>query len=74
MEENDMKLRELLNGVPVASCAVDLEMEIAGVRHLPEEPLDLKGFRRGAVRRDDLLPDHVLIGTDKAHLGLPCLL
>ena len=45
-----------------------------GVRHLPEEPLDLKGFRRGAVRRDDLLPDHVLIGTDKAHLGPPCLL
>lgn len=28
MEEYDMKLRELLNGVPVASCAVNLEMEI----------------------------------------------
>ena len=28
-----MKLRELLNGVPVASCAVDLEMEIAGVSY-----------------------------------------
>lgn len=33
MEEYDMKLRELLNGVPVASCAVDLEMEIAGVSY-----------------------------------------
>ena len=33
MEENDMKLRELLNGVPVASCAVDLEMEITGVSY-----------------------------------------
>ena len=28
-----MKLRELLNGVPVASCAVDLEMEITGVSY-----------------------------------------
>ena len=28
-----MKLRELLNGVPVASCAVDLEMEINGVSY-----------------------------------------
>ena len=28
-----MKLRELLNGVPVASCAVNLEMEIAGVSY-----------------------------------------
>ena len=28
-----MKLRELLNGVPVASCTVDLEMEIAGVSY-----------------------------------------
>lgn len=28
-----MKLWELLNGVPVASCAVDLEMEIAGVSY-----------------------------------------
>ena len=28
-----MKLRELLNGVPVASCAADLEMEIAGVSY-----------------------------------------
>ena len=33
MEEYDMKLRELLNGVPVASCAVDLEMEITGVSY-----------------------------------------
>ena len=33
MEEYDMKLRELLNGVPVASCAVDLEMEINGVSY-----------------------------------------
>ena len=33
MEEYDMKLRELLNGVPVASCAVNLEMEIAGVSY-----------------------------------------
>ena len=45
-----------------------------GVRHFPEEPLDLKGLRRGAVRGDDLLADHVLIGADETHLGPPCLL
>ena len=38
MEEYDMKLRELLNGVPVASCAVDLEMEIAAMIPGPPSP------------------------------------
>ena len=32
MEEYDMKLRELHNGVTVATCAEDLEMENTGVR------------------------------------------
>lgn len=42
-----MKLRELLNGVPVASCAVDLEMEIAGVAMIP-----------GATQPGDLVRSH----------------
>ena len=52
-----MKLRELLNGVPVASCAVNLEMEIAGVSYdsRATQPGDLfvamTGYRRPQVYR-----------------------
>ena len=39
------------------------------VRHGPEEGLELEGFRRGALGVEDFVPDHILVGPDKAHLG-----
>jgi len=44
-------------------------MGAAPVRHFPEQLLDLEGLRGGALRGDDLLADHILVGADKAHLG-----
>ena len=46
----------------------------AGVPHLGEEPLDLEGLRRGALRGDHLRADHVLVGADQPHLGPGLLL
>ena len=44
-------------------------MGAARIPHLGEEPLELKGLRRGALRGEGLLADHVLIGADQTHLG-----
>ena len=41
----------------------------AGVAHLTKQALQLKRLRRRAFRRQNLLPDHILIGPDQAHLG-----
>ena len=48
-------------------------MGAPGVRHFPEQLLDLKGFRRGTVRWKRRVADHILVGADKTHLG-PCRL
>ena len=44
-------------------------MGTARLLHLGEEALDLKGLRGGAVCGENLLPDHILVGADEAHLG-----
>ncbi len=44
-------------------------MGAARVPHPGEEPLELKGLRRGSLRGKGLLADHVLIGADEARLG-----
>ena len=49
-------------------------MGAARVRHAAEKALELKGFRGGTLSGDDLVPDHVLVGADQAHLGAPGLL
>ena len=46
----------------------------AGVGHLAEQPLQLEGLRRGALRGERLPADHVLDGADEAHLGAGLLL
>ena len=46
----------------------------ARVRHLPEQALQFKGLRRGALGGDHLVADHVLNGADKTHLGPGLLL
>ena len=44
-------------------------MGAASRAHLSQKSLQLKGFRGGALRGEDLLADHVLVRADKAHLG-----
>ena len=43
------------------------------IRHSPEETVELKGFRCGALGVERLISDHVLVGADEAHLGLQAL-
>ena len=42
----------------------------AGVRHLPEELLQLVALGRGALGVDELRADHVAVGADEAHFGV----
>ena len=46
----------------------------AGGAHPGEQLLKLQGLRRGALRGDHLVADHVLVGADEAHLGPQLLL
>ena len=46
----------------------------AALPHLGKQPLELKGLRRGALRGDDLVADHILVRADEAHLGPGLLL
>ena len=49
-------------------------MGAARLLHLIKQLLQLKGFRGGALGFDDLVADHILNGTDQAHLGVQRLL
>ena len=44
-------------------------MGAAARAHLGQQSLQFKGFRGGALRGEDLLADHVLVGADESHLG-----
>ena len=41
-------------------------MAASGIRHFPQQLLYLPGLRGGAVGRQSLLADHILVGTDEA--------
>ena len=45
-------------------------MGAAGVRHGPQQLLQLIAVRRGAVGRQFLLPHQIPVGADKPHLGV----
>ena len=49
-------------------------MGTAPIPHLGQKPLQFKRFRSSPLRGKGLLPDHVLVGTDQAHLGPQSLL
>ena len=49
-------------------------MGAARLLHLIKQLLQLEGLRGGALGFDDLVADHILNGTDEAHLGAQGLL
>ena len=49
-------------------------MGAARVGHLAEQPVQLEGFRRGALGVQHLIADHVLDGAHQPHLGPGLLL
>ena len=49
-------------------------MGAARVGHLPQQPLQLEGLRRGALRVERPVADHILDGADQPHLGPGLLL
>ena len=69
-------VRHAVHAVQIQRVGGDFHHHVgaAGVAHLREEPLQLKGFRRGALRGDHFPADHVLIGADEAHFGAQRLL
>ena len=49
-------------------------MGAAGIPHPGKQTLDIEGLRCGALRGNDFLADHVLVGADEAHFGAQRLL